>query len=95
AEQDRIIIARVAELAERHQVSMTEISLAWLLIKVTAPVIGATQKHHVDGAVNAVALQLGPEDIRYLEEAYQPHFLTGVMAQNTPQAKDHHQVWTR
>lgn len=33
AEQDRIIIARVAELAERHQVSMTEISLAWLLIK--------------------------------------------------------------
>ena len=30
-----------------------------------------------------------------LEEAYQPHFLTGVMAQNTPQAKDHHQVWTR
>ena len=53
---------------------MTEISLAWLLIKVTAPVIGATQKHHVDGAVNAVALQLSPEDIRYLEEAYQPHF---------------------
>lgn len=33
AEQDRIIIARVAELAERHQVSMTEISLAWLLTK--------------------------------------------------------------
>ena len=95
AEQDRIIIARVAELAERHQVSMTEISLAWLLTKVTAPVIGATQKHHVDGAVNAVALQLSPEDIRYLEEAYQPHVLTGVMAQNTPQAKDHHQVWTR
>jgi hypothetical protein len=28
AEQDRSIIARVAELAERHQVSMTEISLA-------------------------------------------------------------------
>ncbi|MCP6473785.1 hypothetical protein NL509_28485, partial [Klebsiella pneumoniae] len=33
--------------------------------------------------------------IRYLEEAYQPHFLTGVMAQNTPQAKDRPQVWTR
>ena len=95
AEQDRSIIARVAELAERHQVSMTEISLAWLLTKVTAPVVGATQKHHVDGAVNAVALQLSPEEIRYLEEAYQPHFLTGVMAQNTPQTKDHPQVWTR
>ena len=95
AEQDRIIIARVAELAERHQVSMTEISLAWLLTKVTAPVVGATQKHHVDGAVSAVNLRLSSEEIRYLEEAYQPHVLTGVMAQNTPQAKDHHQVWTR
>lgn len=95
AEQDRIIIARVAELAERHQVSMTEISLAWLLTKVTAPVVGATQKHHVDGAVSAVNLRLSSEEIRYLEEAYQPHVLTGVMAQNTPQAKDHPQVWTR
>lgn len=74
---------------------MTEISLAWLLTKVTAPVVGATQKHHVDGAVSAVNLRLSSEEIRYLEEAYQPHVLTGVMAQNTPQAKDHHQVWTR
>jgi hypothetical protein len=42
-----------------------------------------------DAGNNApVALQLSPEEIRYLEEAYQPHFLTGVMAQNTPQAKN-------
>ena len=34
ARQDRIIIDRVAELAEKHGVSMTEISLAWLLTKV-------------------------------------------------------------
>ncbi|MDP0965356.1 aldo/keto reductase, partial [Klebsiella pneumoniae] len=74
---------------------MTEISLSWLLTKVTAPVIGAKQKHHVDGAVNAVALQLSPEDIRYLEESYDPHVLKGLMAQNTPHAKDHHKVWKR
>ena len=87
AEQDRSIIERVAELAERHQVSMTEISLARLLTKVTSPVVGAT-KDHVDGAVNAVNLQLNPEEIRFLEETYQPHVLTGIMAQNTPQTKD-------
>ncbi len=34
--QDGVIIARVEELADRHSVSMTEISLAWLLTKVTA-----------------------------------------------------------
>jgi aryl-alcohol dehydrogenase-like predicted oxidoreductase len=95
AEQDRIIIERVAELAEQYQVSMTEISLAWLLTRVTSPIVGATQKHHVEGAVNAVSLQLSPEAIRYLEECYQPHFLTGVMAQNTPHTKDVKQVWTR
>lgn len=95
AEQDRSIIERVAELAERHLVSMTEISLAWLLTKVTSPVVGATKKAHVDGAVNAVNLQLSPEEIQFLEETYQPHVLTGIMAQNTPQTKDVKQVWMR
>ncbi|WP_255464847.1 aldo/keto reductase [Candidatus Pantoea multigeneris] len=95
AEQDSVIIERVAELAERHQVSMTEISLAWLLTKVTAPVVGATKKDHVDGAVNAVNLQLSPEEILFLEEAYQPHALTGMMAQNTPQTKNVKQAWMR
>lgn len=95
AEQDRSIIERVAELAERHQVSMTEISLAWLLTKVTSPVVGITKKDHVDGVVKAVNLQLAPEDSQFLEETYQPHVLTGIMAQNTPQTKDMQQVWTR
>ena len=49
---------RVAELAEKHGVSMTEISLAWLLTKVTAPVVGATKLHHIEGAVKAMELEL-------------------------------------
>ncbi|WEU13344.1 hypothetical protein, partial [Klebsiella pneumoniae] len=28
---------------------------------------------------------LSPEEIQFLEETYQPHVLTGIMAQNTPQ----------
>ncbi|MEQ9873556.1 aldo/keto reductase [Pectobacterium brasiliense] len=92
AEQDRIIIDRVAELAARRSVSMTEISLSWLLTKVTAPVVGATKKHHIDGAVKAVNLTLSDDEIRYLEESYQPHRLVGVMAQNTPQTQAKKQV---
>ncbi|WP_317177977.1 aldo/keto reductase [Pectobacterium sp. HCp5_1] len=92
AEQDRIIIDRVAELAARRCVSMTEISLAWLLTKVTAPVVGATKKHHIDGAVKAVNLTLSDDEIRYLEESYRPHRLVGVMAQNTPQTQAKKQV---
>ena len=85
AEADGKIIRRVEELADKRGVSMTEISLAWLLTKVTAPVVGATKFSHVDGAVKAVDLVLSQEEIDYLEELYVPHALVGVMAQNGKQ----------
>ncbi len=81
AEQDNIIIGRVAELAEKRGVTMTEISLAWLLTKVTSPVCGATKVRHIDGPVRAVDLELTAEEIAWLEEPYVPHALAGVMAQ--------------
>lgn len=85
ADQDEIIIDRVAELANKHGVSMTEISLAWLLSKVTAPVVGATKLSHVEGAAKAADLGLTEEEKMYLEEPYIPHRLVGVMAQNGKQ----------
>ena len=94
AEQDGIIINRVAELAEKHGVSMTEISLSWLLEKVTAPVVGATKLNHIEGAVKATDLKLSEEEISYLEEPYVPHRLVGVMAQNTASDSGKKQVWT-
>ena len=93
AEQDAIIIDRVAELADKHGVTMTEISLAWLLTKVTAPVVGATKFHHIEGAAKAVDLTLSDSEIAYLEEMYVPHKLVGVMAQNTPEAAKEKHVW--
>ena len=84
--QDQIIINRVAEIAKKHQVSMTEISLAWLLTKVTSPVVGATKFHHIEGAVKAVDVKLSPDELTYLEEAYVPHNLVGVMAENSPRS---------
>jgi aryl-alcohol dehydrogenase-like predicted oxidoreductase len=85
AEADGRIIERVMELADKRNVSMTEISLAWLLTKVTAPVVGATKFSHVDGAAKAVDLELTQEEVDYLEELYVPHALAGVMAQNGKQ----------
>ncbi len=63
AEQDSEIIRRVAELAEKHGVTMTEIALAWLLTKVTAPVVGATKLHHIEGAAKTVELDLTAEEL--------------------------------
>ena len=93
-ESSNVIINRVAELAEKRGVSMTEISLAWLLTKVAAPIVGATKLHHIEGAVKAVELTLTPEETAYLEEPYVPHKLAGVMAQNTPAAAKQQHVWS-
>lgn len=84
AQQDGVILERVAELADKHGVSMTEIALAWLLTKVTSPVVGATKLHHVEGAARATELVLDESELSYLEEPYVAHNLVGVMAQNTP-----------
>ena len=93
AAEDQKIIDRVAELADRRGVSMTEISLAWLLSKVTAPVVGATKPSHMEGAAKAVKLELSPEETAYLEEPYVPHKLVGVMAQNTASSAKESHVW--
>lgn len=94
AEQDGKIIARVAELADKHGVSMTEISLAWLLRKTTSPVVGATKLHHIEGAARAVDLALSPQELAYLEELYVPHKPVGVMAQNTTASANEKHVWS-
>ena len=93
-EKDEIIIRRVAELADKHGVSMTEISLAWLLTKVTSPVVGATKLHHIEGAAKAVDIVLTDDETAYLEEPYVPHPLAGVMAQNKPSNKNDKHVWS-
>ena len=89
-----MIIGRVSEIAEKRGVTMTEVSLAWLLTKVTAPVVGATKMHHIEGAVKATELELTEDEIRYLEEPYVPHPLAGVMAQNKPLNSKEKHVWS-
>ena len=84
AEQDNRIVERVVELADRYGVDMTQISLAWLLTKVESPIVGATKMNHIEGAARALDVRLTADDIRYLEEPYLPHNLSGVMAVNKP-----------
>jgi diketogulonate reductase-like aldo/keto reductase len=73
---------------------MTQISLAWLLTKVESPIVGATKLHHIEGAVKSLDVRLTADDIRYLEEPYVPHNLSGVMAVNKP-AMSEEPVWVK
>lgn len=94
AQQDDAVIRRVMEIADKREVFMTEVALAWLISKVTSPVVGATKMHHIEGAAKAVDLELTPEETAYLEEPYVPHRLVGVMAQNTQAAAKEDHVWS-
>ena len=71
-EADRKIILRVGELAEKYQVTRSQIAAAWVLSKsfVTAPIIGASKTKYIDDAVAALDIHLTTDDIVYLEEPY-------------------------
>lgn len=76
---DRLVVERVAAIAEKHSVPRIYIALAWLLQKepVTAPIIGATKMSHLEDAVGAFSIQLTPEEIAFMEEPYVPHPISG------------------
>ena len=84
-ENDLEIIDAVATLAERKGVSMSEISLAWLLARgVAAPIVGATKVPHFDAAVRSVDLTLSAEELAFLEAPYRPHAVVGALQEKDP-----------
>ncbi|MGG6176563.1 aldo/keto reductase [Pantoea allii] len=78
-ENDAVIAERLAQVAADKGATRAQVALAWLLSKpaVTAPIIGASRAEQFADLVNAVNVELTPDDIAKLEEAYQPHPATG------------------
>ena len=76
---DRVVVERVAEVAKARGVPMAQVALAWQFSKpfVAAPIIGATKTHHLADALAALTLQLSPQEIARLEEAYALHPISG------------------
>ena len=80
-EIDKPIIERVHELSEKKKIPMGQISMAWLLSKknVASPIVGVTKITHLMDAIKAVGIKLTEEEIKYLEEPYQPHNVVGAL----------------
>ncbi|MGR6342095.1 aldo/keto reductase [Priestia megaterium] len=78
-EADRLVVERVASIAEKHSIPRVQVALAWLLQKeqVTAPIIGATKISHLENTVDALSVKLTPEEVAFLEEPYIPHQVVG------------------
>lgn len=66
------IIKRVEELAKRKGWTMSQITLAWTLKRVTSPIIGFSSVERIDDALSARGKELTAEEVKYLEEVYTP-----------------------
>jgi aryl-alcohol dehydrogenase-like predicted oxidoreductase len=76
---DFAIVERVSEIAAEKGLPNAQVALAWMLTKpaITAPIIGASKNGHLEDAVAALSVELSGEDIKKLEELYQPHPVLG------------------
>jgi aryl-alcohol dehydrogenase-like predicted oxidoreductase len=78
-EDDKRVVDRLGEIAEKRGAPRAQVALAWLLSKpaVTAPIVGATKPRHLDDAIAALSLKLTPDEVASLEEPYAPHPVLG------------------
>ncbi|WP_440063561.1 aldo/keto reductase [Streptosporangium sp. OZ121] len=74
ADNDRLILDRVAQVAREREVAPARVALSWLLHQpgLSAPIVGATKDVHVDDAVAAVNLSLTEKELAFLAEPYRP-----------------------
>ena len=73
------VVDRITEIAKERGVSNAQIALAWILHQpgVTAPIIGASKIEHLEDLVKAVDLKLSEDEMKKLNEVYQPHAVLG------------------
>ncbi|HEY4011636.1 MAG TPA: aldo/keto reductase [Acidobacteriaceae bacterium] len=73
------IVDRVVEIANERHAKPAQVALAWILSKpaVSAPIIGASKPEHLEDALAALQLKLSEDEIKRLEELYEPHPVLG------------------
>jgi 1-deoxyxylulose-5-phosphate synthase len=76
---DLKVIEAVRAVARDLGAMPSEVALAWLLQRpaVAAPIVGATKIEHLESAVRALDVKLSPEQVKAVEEPYQPHPVRG------------------
>ncbi|KAG1888507.1 NADP-dependent oxidoreductase domain-containing protein [Suillus subluteus] len=73
---DVTIINRVEELAKKKNCKMSQIALAWVASKVSSPIVGISSVQRLQESI-IEEIELTPEEIKYLEEPYEPKATRG------------------
>ncbi|ORX54509.1 Aldo/keto reductase [Hesseltinella vesiculosa] len=77
AENDAAIITRVAEVADKKNVPMSQVALAWVLKNpaVSSAIVGISKESHLMDAIATLKVKLTDEEVALLEEPYMPRHL--------------------
>lgn len=72
---------RVQEIASARGVSMAQVVLAWNLSKdfISAPIVGTSSLEKLRDSVGAIHLKLTDEEIKSIDEPYQPRPVFGIV----------------
>jgi aryl-alcohol dehydrogenase-like predicted oxidoreductase len=78
-ESDFTVVDRVTEIADSRGVTNAQVALAWMLAKpvVSSPIIGASKPYQLEDALGALELKLTEDEVKRLEEPYEPHPILG------------------
>lgn len=78
-ESDFEVVDRVTEIAQARGVTNAQVALAWMFTKpvVSAPIIGASKLYQLEDALKALTVKLSDEEVKRLEEPYEPHPILG------------------
>lgn len=73
------LIERLNTIAAGRGLPNAQVALAWVLANplVTSPIIGASKPGHLKDAVAALSVKLSDEEMKKLEELYEPHRISG------------------
>ncbi len=73
------VLSVIEKIALENDISISQTALAWLLSQpgVTSPIVGVSKLQQLEELVDAVDIHLSPDDIKQINDAYQPHPIIG------------------
>jgi len=76
---DFTVVERLTEIAQARGVKNAQVALAWILSRpgISAPIIGASKAYQLEDALAALDISLTEEEIKKLDEPYEPHPVLG------------------
>lgn len=77
SEADQAIIARVQQVAQMRNWTMSQVALAWLNKRVAAPIVGINSIARLDEVLAIRGQELSTEEEAYLEAPYEPKQIQG------------------